>query len=107
MLADPAAHKGRAYDLSGSEASTEAERLAVLSAALGRTITHVPVSVPQARDGMLKAAMPEAIVEWLSSLNDVVSQGLAANISPDAPRLLGRPTIRFNQFVADHLAAWQ
>ena len=107
VLADPAAHRGRTYDLSGSEASTEAERLAVLSAALGRTISHAPVSVADARDGMLKAGLPPAVVEWLSSLNEVVSQGFAAGISPDAPRLLGRPSIRFDQFVTDHLAVWQ
>ena len=107
VLGEPAAHRGRSYDLSGSEASTEVERLAVLSAALGRAIAHVPISVADARAGMSKAGMPESIVDWLSSLNEVVSEGFAGRISPDAPRLLGRPTIRFNQFVADHLTAWQ
>ncbi len=106
VLADPAAHAGRAYTLTGGEALTDSERAALLGQATGRTVSYIDVGPQAANDSMVQMGMPAQIVEWLSSLNALVAAGYAAAISPDVERLLQRPPIRFSQFVADHRAAW-
>jgi len=107
ILASPAAHAGKAYTLTGGDALTDSQRAAVLSQVLGRPIKFVAVPPDAAVAGMRQMGMPDALVDWLASLNALVSAGHAAAISPDAARLLGRAPITFAQFAADHRAAWQ
>ena len=107
ILASPAAHAGKAYTLTGGDALTDSQRAAVLSQVLGRPIKFVAVPPDAAFAGMRQMGMPDALVDWLASLNALVSAGHAAAISPDAARLLGRAPITFAQFAADHRAAWQ
>lgn len=46
ILADHAAHRGRAYLLAGPEAVTFGELAQQLSTALGRTVVYQPASIP-------------------------------------------------------------
>jgi uncharacterized protein YbjT (DUF2867 family) len=55
-------HSGQAYRLSGPEALTAAERLAILGTALGRELTLVVPDDEAAREG-LSAGMPEPYVD--------------------------------------------
>jgi hypothetical protein len=43
----------------------------------------------------------------MSSLNQIVSAGYAASISPDVQTLLGRTPITFRQFAHDYAKQWQ
>lgn len=107
ILVDPAPHAGKAYTLTGTEALTDTQRAAVLQQALGRPVEFVAVPPEAARASMQQMGMPPALVTWLDSLNALVSAGYASAISPEAEQILGRPPIRFSQFVADHRSAWQ
>jgi uncharacterized protein YbjT (DUF2867 family) len=106
VLMNPQAHAGKAYTLTGGEALTDSQRMQVMSGILGRNISFVEVSQEAGRASMAQMGMPDALVEWLASLNALVSAGYAGAISPDVQTLLGRAPIEFRQFVQDFKGAW-
>ena len=105
-LTNPQKHAGKAYTLTGGEALTDSQRVQILSEVLGRTVSFVEVSQEAGRASMVQMGMPEKIVEWLDSLNAIVSAGYAGAISPDEQTLLGRAPIGFRQFANDYKRAW-
>lgn len=106
VLVQPAAHVGQAYTLTGGEALTDQQRMALIGQAIGRPVQYVNVPLQAAEDSMRQMGMPDALVGWLSSLNALVAAGYAGAISPDVERLLGRAPITFSQFAHDHKTAW-
>lgn len=107
ILSNPAPHAGKAYTLTGGEALTDSQRAAILSQVLGRPVGFVAVSQEAARASLQQMGLPAAMVDWLDSLNALVSAGHASAISPDVEQLLGRPPITYAQFAAQHRGAWQ
>ncbi|RPE64508.1 uncharacterized protein YbjT (DUF2867 family) [Tibeticola sediminis] len=106
VLMAPDDHAGRAYTLTGPQALTNAEALAVISREIGRTVTLVPISEDQAMAGMRQAGMPEPLVQAMSSLNRIIAAGWVAEVTDDVPRLLGRPATAWPDFVAEHRSVW-
>jgi uncharacterized protein YbjT (DUF2867 family) len=106
VLLNPGPHAGKAYTVTGGEALSDSERLQILSDVIGRKVRFVPVSPEDAEASMFKMGMPAVMVEWLSSLNRIISAGYAGAISPDVESLLGRAPIGFAAFAQDHRDAW-
>jgi uncharacterized protein YbjT (DUF2867 family) len=108
ILRAPEAHAGKAYTLTGGESLTDTQRVAMLSQAVGHAVGFTAISVDQAAHTMKSDwGMPEVMVDWMSSLNQIVSAGYAAGISGDVQNLLGRAPITFRQFALDHAALWR
>jgi uncharacterized protein YbjT (DUF2867 family) len=107
VLADPAPHEGRTYDLTGPEALTEAEQMALISQELGRPVQYVDVPLDTARDAMAASGMPPAVVDWLTSLNAIVRNGWGAGLADGVQTLTGRPPLRFADFVRGHAHVWR
>jgi uncharacterized protein YbjT (DUF2867 family) len=106
VLINPQVHEGKAYTLTGGQALSDSQRVQILSEVLGRNISFVEVSREAGRASMVQMGMPEIIVQWLDSLNAIVSAGYAAAISPDVQTLLGRAPMGFRQFATDYQGAW-
>ena len=105
VLVEPAAHAGKAYVLTGPEALTDAQMVAMIAAALGREVRYVDVPEAAARQAM--QGMPEPMIEWFMSLNQVIRNGWAARITDDVQRLTGHAPRRFADFVRENVAAWR
>ena len=106
VLGNPQAHVGKAYTLTGGESLTDSQRVKILSETLGRPVNFVGVSLEAGNASMATMGMPASIVEWLGSLNALVSAGHAGAISPEVQELLGRQPITFRQFAQDSKGAW-
>lgn len=106
VLADPAAHAGRAYTLTGDEALTTAQVVGVLSAVTGREIRYVDLPEAAAEQAMAGMGLPPVIVDWMMSLNRATKQGWTAGITDDVQRLTGKAPRRFADFAAEHRAVW-
>jgi uncharacterized protein YbjT (DUF2867 family) len=106
VLTHPQLHADQAYTLTGPEAMTNAQALALIAADTGRAVQLVMVSEEQTVSGMRQAGMPEELVEAMSSLNRIIAAGWVADVSDDLPRLLGYPATRFADFVRDHRDTW-
>jgi uncharacterized protein YbjT (DUF2867 family) len=107
VLSQPAAHAGKAYHLTGAEALNNAQMLATISAAIGRSVNYVDVPEAAAQQAMQEMGMPAVMIEWFLSLHQVIKQGWAAGVSPDVQTLTGHAPRRFADFVAENVAAWK
>lgn len=107
VLVAPAAHAGSSYALTGSEALTSAQQMAIVSKAIGREVKFVDVPEQAATDAMTKMGMPAVVVDWLTSLNNVFRQGWASGISGDVQKITGRAPRTFAAFATEHANAWR
>jgi uncharacterized protein YbjT (DUF2867 family) len=107
VLADPAAHAGKTYELTGPAALSMEEVARVLSTVLGRTIRYVDPGEEAYRQALAANGLPPELVGMFTHLYAVVvKNNWAAGTSDDVARVLGRAPTSFEQFARDHAAAW-
>jgi uncharacterized protein YbjT (DUF2867 family) len=107
VLSDPAVHAGKAYNLTGGEALSTAQQVAMVAAAAARPVRYDDIPEAQAKTAMLGWGMDPLVVDWTLSLSHVYKQGWGAGISPDVQMLTGHAPRRFADFVAENAAAWR
>ncbi len=91
VLADPDAHRGTGYTLTGPEALTLTEVAEIVSEATGRRLRYHAESMEEARRSRAAYGAPDWMVEaWISTYVAIASGELAA-VSPDVERLTGHP----------------
>jgi len=106
ISASPARHAGKTYWLTCPELISNYDVAAVLSKLLGRTITYRELSFDENKDAMIRAGVPEPIAEMNAQAFSMTAEGDAEWVTGDVPSLLGRPARSFEQFAADHAAAF-
>jgi uncharacterized protein YbjT (DUF2867 family) len=106
IAASPAPHAGKAYWLSGPELISNYDVAAVLSQLLGRTINYTELSFEKNRDAMIQAGIPAPVAEMNAQAFSLTADGDAEWVTDDVPSILGRPACSFEQFAADHAAAF-
>jgi uncharacterized protein YbjT (DUF2867 family) len=94
-------HHGKKYKITGGEAISAAEIAQTISAAIGKPVQYVAVSLSDARASMLGSGMPLWMVDGMSELYDISAQGWLAGIEPDFEHLVGRKPRTFRQFAED------
>ena len=97
-------HEGRAYTLTGPEAFTYEEIASELSAALGRTITHVSLPPSDLKQGMLAGGMPEELADRMLDLERYFREGRASSISDDITLVTGNNPRGFRNFLRETAA---
>ncbi len=105
-LLDPAAHAGQRITVTGPEDRTPRDRVQALATALGRNLAVVDVPIDAVKEQLRGYGLSEWTVDGLGELFALYADGLAAGVSPEAEALLGRPLHTWEQFVADHRAAF-
>lgn len=106
VLTDPAPHAGRAYTLTGAEALSTGEQVAMIGRAIGRPVRYESLSAEQAEATLRGWGLPPAQIALYASLAYVYRQGWAAGLTPDVQALTGHAPRSFADFVAEHVAAW-
>ena len=101
-LADPAAHRNRAYDVTGPAALTYAEVAEVLSAELGVRVRYTNPSLPRFVWRRLRAGDPLGFALVTAGIYTTARLGLAGRVSDDAETVLGRPPRTVAVFAADY-----
>ncbi len=92
-------HGGHAYDLTGGEALSYGEVALKMSAVLGRRITYTDPSLPAFIWGMHRQGYPFGFILVTTAIYTTARLGLAATVTPDLARLLGRPPTTLREFV--------
>jgi uncharacterized protein YbjT (DUF2867 family) len=106
VLAAPAGHVDRTYDLTGPEPLSYADIARVFSRVVGRPVRYMDVPVEQTRVGMLADGMPQWLVDALLDLAAFYRSGAASHVSGDMERLTGRRPRSVEDFVRDHPAVF-
>ncbi|WP_067827496.1 NAD(P)H-binding protein [Actinomadura kijaniata] len=96
--------RGRAATLTGAQALTFREQLAILSEATGRDIPLVEITHAEAEEQMARY-MPAPMAASLLALQKEAAEGPAA-IADTTGTLLGRPARTFRQWAAENAAAF-
>jgi (4-alkanoyl-5-oxo-2,5-dihydrofuran-3-yl)methyl phosphate reductase len=100
-------HEGKTYHLTGSEALSVGEEVAILSNVLGRRIEYVPISDEVARKEMERAGMPLFLIDALLPFAAFVRSGKAAEVFATVEEVTGRPALRFVDWAHEHAASFQ
>ncbi len=106
IFTDLPGHPAEPVTLTGPEALTFEEVASVLSAELGRPITYLRQSLWQRRRTLQAQGMPSAYVNVQLVIDITTRLGLARKITPDLPRILGRPATSMTRFIHDERAGW-
>lgn len=100
VLADPGAHVGRAYTLTGPAPLSHAAVAAALTEALGFPVEFTDPA-PEAHAAALAAAgVPADIVDQSEALYALIRGNVCAGVSPDLEGLLGRPATDVSAWAA-------
>jgi uncharacterized protein YbjT (DUF2867 family) len=91
-------HVGELYELTGPRLLTFADAVAEISAATGRTVWYVPVSVEEHAAFCLEHGVPEVVVELLTYLFTSVLDGRNAHVTDGVRRALGRDARDFAEY---------
>ena len=97
-------HEGKAYTLTGPEALTYEAIAGELSAALGRTITHVNLPPSDLKQAMLAGGMPEELADRMLDLERYFREDRASSISDDIKLVTGSNPRRFQDFLRETAA---
>ena len=101
-------HDGKKYVLTGPEALSYVDVARILSEAVGRPITYVPLSIEEARARMTRAGDPPWAIEGLLALAAYQrAGGPTAVVHDTVQEILGRPPRSLAQFVQDHAKAFR
>lgn len=107
ILANPAAHAGKVYTVTGPAALGAQEALDIIGRAIGRDIRYVPVDDAAAREGMRKNGLDPWTIDILSSLDRAVAAGHTAGLTETVKIITGQEPRTFEDFAGDHAQAWQ
>jgi uncharacterized protein YbjT (DUF2867 family) len=83
-------YEGKVFDLTGPEALSTEEALAILSEELGHRYTYVDVPEEAARKAMEDMKMPLWLVDGFMELHALIKQGHAETVTDGVRTILGR-----------------
>jgi len=101
ILADPAPHVGKIYELTGPKSQDMTGVASEYSSALGRKITYVDVPLEQWRDTDLRnLKLPAHVFEHLLTMARLHAANRYDRSTHDVAALTGRPPTSIREFVA-------
>jgi len=103
ILANPTAHIGKVYELTGPRSQDMRGLAAQYSNALGRTITYLDVPLEQWRDQELLARnLPDHLFEHLLTMARLHAANRYDRLTHDVEKITGRLATSIRDFVAQH-----
>ncbi|WP_219468146.1 NAD(P)H-binding protein [Nonomuraea rhizosphaerae] len=105
ILVEPAAHRGRVYELVGPVATGGADVAEAVAAATGKEVAYRSGSLGELRDALTGLGLPGWQVPFVVSTYSAVAHGFLAGTDGDLAALLGRPPRPAAEVIAAGLRA--
>src|ERR1700732_4773755 len=102
ILAEPAAHVGQTYTLCGPTELDQAGIAAAITEVLGRKISYQPLTIPQYRERLEKAGLPEFMIQHFCAVALDYQNGIFSGEDKIIAELTGKPPMTVRDFVASH-----
>jgi NAD(P)H dehydrogenase (quinone) len=100
ILADPAPHAGKSYDLFGPKILNMTEVAGIFSEALGRKITYVPIDTKTFMDKVKSSKNADPyLIQHLASLGEDLKNGRPAGMNDLVEKLTGQKPMEMLEFV--------
>jgi len=100
-------HHGQVYEITGPQAFTHAEAVALLGHAAGRELHYVAITPEQLATRLRTAGAGERTVAWQLGLFEVMRNGVNTPVSDAIKRVTGRAPRSLAEYAAKYAAAWQ
>jgi uncharacterized protein YbjT (DUF2867 family) len=100
VLADPDAHAGAAYDLTGPEALTLAAAAALITEVTGSPTRYLDETLEEAYASRASYGAPDWQVDAWVSTYTAIAAGEVATVSDAVPRLTGRPATSLRELLS-------
>ena len=100
-------HEGKAYDVTGPEALTNADLAATLSKVLGRTISCVDLPPADLKQAMIGMGIPDWYADALLDLYRFYRTGAGAVLSNDVEKVTGHKPRTFETFAREFAGRFQ
>ena len=105
-LADPQAHAGAQYALTGPEALTLAEASKIISDASGQIINYVDIDRDEWVAGAVAGGVPAEYGAVLRTLTETIASGGGSRPNSEVEKATGTAPNRFADFARRTAAAW-
>jgi uncharacterized protein YbjT (DUF2867 family) len=102
VLAEPAPHLGRIYELTGPRSQDLHGVAREYSEALNREITYADIPSEDWERGLKTAGLPEHLIHHLVTMAELNRAGRYDRMADGVERLTGRPAMSVREFVALH-----
>ena len=106
VLLNPEKYHNQTLIITGPEALSYSEAVAVLNDVLGKNTKYVAVSDKDAIEAMTGMEFPEFLIHLMIDLNQCIREGFAEKITTTVKDVTGKDAISFEQFVRDNKGAW-
>src|SRR5260221_3831079 len=100
-------HSGKIYELNGPDALNYMELAEKISKHAGRAVNYVDIPMEAQRKAMLDQGMPEWQVKALLELQEYYLAGQGGNVDGLVSKLLGRPPVSMDQFLAEFVGEFR
>ncbi|WP_298733063.1 SDR family oxidoreductase [uncultured Chitinophaga sp.] len=90
VLAEPAKHVNKIYEITGNKAHALSEIAAIVSGITGKQLNYIPVSLEELEAGMKKAGIPEHYISVMAGVAGSLGAGEFDAEDPALEQLLGR-----------------
>ena len=107
VILNPEQHAQKSYVLTGPQALTNAEVLALIDAHTGKHTKYVTIPEDAAVSAMQQMGMPPFVVEVMSSLNQIIAAGYVAETTETVRQVSGQPPHRFEDFIRENRMVWE
>ena len=103
ILADPAPHVGRVYELTGPRSEDMNAVAAEYASALGRPVRYVDVPFERWQDEVLRAKhVPEHVAHHIATMARLHAENRYDRLTGEVQAITGRPATSVHDFVAAH-----
>ncbi|HEU5032787.1 MAG TPA: NAD(P)H-binding protein [Spirillospora sp.] len=93
-------HVGAAYELTGPQALSQAERVRIIGEVIGRPLRFEELSVEEARRQFLSWLPPEAVDGTIRGMLEMTKK--PEKVTGTVEELTGRPALTYREWVVDH-----
>jgi uncharacterized protein YbjT (DUF2867 family) len=102
VLENPAAHAGKIYAITGSEALTHAQMADIFSKQLSKQVVHISPSAEEYKKKLASLNVPDPLYEFLAVLYGTIAKGQWEEVSNDYTLLTGKKPNTFADFVKEN-----
>jgi len=106
VLLNPEKYRNQTLTITGPEALSYAEAVAVMNQELGKDTKYVAVSYEDARKALAEMELPQFVIDLMIDLNQCISDGIAEETTTTVKDVTGNNAISFRQFVRGNKGAW-
>jgi uncharacterized protein YbjT (DUF2867 family) len=107
ILADPAPHVGKVYELTGPRSEDMTALASEYSEALGRRVSYVDVPGGAFREALGRLHLAEHVRHHLETMAQLHAEGRYDRLTHDVDAILGRPATSARAYVAKHANLWR